>query len=287
MSSILGLSERDPFPVIQPEVSTPGEPALKRLLAALLSSIIPGSGQLLLGHVRAACLILAIFMAVLMLFWPVRLPEGYWGTIFLLWAMLCQSVFAVWNALRSSDEKHARANLWWLLLFIPLAFLGSFIDDNIAVRGAGFKPFVIPSSAMEKTLVIGDHILADMRYYRMHKPRDGEVVIFYRNNIWTIKRVIGVPGDTVFGKGGLIYVNGNLLDERYVQHTGQRFNRYMNDFGPITIPADQIFVMGDNRDVSYDSRQPQFGRVYLTELVGRPLYITRSPNRSRIGMMVR
>ena len=60
----------------------------------------------------------------------------------------------------------------------------------------------------------------------------------------------------------------------------------MNNFGPVTVPAGQIFVMGDNRDLSYDSRHPEHGPVYVTDLAGKPLYIIRSPDQRRIGRTV-
>jgi len=79
MSSILGLSEPDPIPVAEPSTVKTANPLLKRLFAALLSTIVPGTGQLLLGRIRAGAFFLAGFLATLMLFWPVRLPQSYAG----------------------------------------------------------------------------------------------------------------------------------------------------------------------------------------------------------------
>jgi signal peptidase I len=288
MSSILGLSQSDPIPVSEPSTARTAKPLLKRLFAALLSTIVPGTGQLLLGHIRAGAFFLAGFVAALMLFWPARLPASYSGLLFSILALAGLSIAAAWHALRSPKDRDRPSSGWWLLLFILIAYICSLVDANVAIRLGGFRPFIIPSSAMEKTLVIGDRLVADMRYYRSNRPQLGDVVIFNHNHVIAVKRVIAVAGDTILGRGGLIYLNGNLLDERYVQHIGgQPFSRYMTDFGPITLPAHQIFVMGDNRDVSFDSRQPQFGPVYVSELIGKPLYISRSPYRRRIGTAVR
>ena len=177
---------------------------------------------------------------------------------------------------------------WWLLLFILIAYFAAAEGDaQIAVRLTGFRMFRIPVSSMAKTLMIGDHLVADMRYYRSNRPHLGDIVILNHQNVIAVKRVIAVAGDTILGKNGLIYLNGNLLEERYVQHIGRPATKYLNDFGPITVPPGQLFVMGDNRDVSFDSRDPRFGLVYLSEPVGKPLYISRSPYRRRIGSAVR
>ena len=79
MSSILGLSEPDPIPVAEPSTIENSGPIIKRLFAALMSTIVPGTGQLLLGRTRAGAFFLAGFLATLMLFWPVRLPQSYAG----------------------------------------------------------------------------------------------------------------------------------------------------------------------------------------------------------------
>lgn len=287
MSSILGLSERDPVPVVEPEVSTSAKPMRKRVLAALLSSIVPGAGQLLLGHVRAGAFFLSGFVAVLMLFWPVRVAASETGLGISALMLAAVSLYAVWDALRSSDDKCRKGTAWWLLLFLPLGLLGMEFEGGFAIRASGFRAFNIPSRAMEKTLIVGDHIVVDTRYYRSQKPRTGELVIFHHDNLWVVKRVIGVEGDAVFGKEGLVYVNGNLLDEPYVQHTGQIGNQYAVDFGPIRVPAGQIFTIGDNRDVSWDSRQPQYGPVYVSDLLGKPLYIYRSREPRRVGSALR
>jgi signal peptidase I len=291
MSSILGLSEPDPIPVAEPPVPSIRRPFIRRLSAALLSSIVPGTGQFLLGQIRAGAFFLAGFVAVLMLFWPVRLPGSYVGLLLCMLALAGFSIAAAWHALRSPEDRDQPSSGWWLLLFILIAYVSSRVDANLAGRLAGFRPFLIPVSSMERTLVIGDRLVADMRYYHSNRPHLGDVVIFNHQNVIAVKRVIAVAGDTILGRNGLVYLNGNLLEERYVQHLnamgGPIYAGAINDFGPITVPPGQLFVMGDNRDVSFDSRWRQYGPVYLGDLVGKPLYISRSPYRRRIGTAVR
>jgi signal peptidase I len=88
-----------------------------------------------------------------------------------------------------------------------------------------------------------------------------------------IKRVIAEGGDTIAGKDGQIYLNGQVLDEPYVMHTSQSAGQLTN-FGPVTIPPHKYFVMGDNRDFSWDSRLQNFGLIDESAILGRALYIT-------------
>jgi signal peptidase I len=111
--------------------------------------------------------------------------------------------------------------------------------------------------------------------YRRAMPNPYEVVLFRRGKIPFVKRVIAGPGSTIEGRAGKVFVDGKYLSEDYVRHTGTPVPELV-DFGPISIPTGKVFVMGDNRDVSYDSRLPEFGLVDVGDVLGKPLYIYRS-----------
>jgi signal peptidase I len=288
MNSILGLSEpADPTPIDDsPAILAVGFPG-KRLSAAVLSAIIPGAGQLLFGQVRSAALFLAGFAATFALFWPLRLPGSYVGFSICILAVLTFSIWAACHVACCSNEKHPKLRKWWLVVIIPIAFLIASYSANLPMRAAGFRPFNIPSSSMENTLIVGDRIIVDLRYYAHHLVRTGDVVVFHHNNSWVIKRAIAVEGDTIYGRADLIYVNGTRLYETFVQHAGNIGNPYTSNFGPVTVPKGQIFVLGDNRDISYDSRQPDYGPVHFSDVAGKPLYITWSRHRRGVGASVR
>lgn len=149
----------------------------------------------------------------------------------------------------------------------------------LVIRTYLVQAFKIPSGSMEDTLAIGDHLLvskfiygtkipfADKRVLTIRDPRQGDVIVFeYPEDPSKdfIKRVIGVPGDVVEGKEKKVYVNGKLYANPHEVHKEKDIiPREMNPrdtFGPVTVPADSYFVMGDNRDRSYDSRFWKFVR---------------------------
>jgi signal peptidase I len=149
----------------------------------------------------------------------------------------------------------------------------------LVIRTYLVQAFKIPSGSMEDTLAIGDHLLvnkfmygtripfADKRMLTIRDPRQGDVIVFeYPEDPSKdfIKRVVGVPGDVVEGKEKKVYVNGKPYENPHEIHKEKDIiPKEMNPrdtFGPVTVPAGSYFVMGDNRDRSYDSRFWKFVR---------------------------
>lgn len=178
------------------------------------------------------------------------------------------------------------------------------------VRTFLVEAFKIPSGSMEKTLLVGDFLLVNKMVYgaevpftgkhlpAIREPQRGDVVVFQ----WPIdpsknfvKRLVGVPGDTLMMRDGDLWVNGTLQDEKYVLHsdslvdpTADEFSwqkDYLlrtaeaaevdhpsrNNWGPLVVPKDKYFVLGDNRDNSLDSRYWQF--VPDSLIRGRPMFV--------------
>jgi signal peptidase I len=129
---------------------------------------------------------------------------------------------------------------------------------------------------METTIGNGNLLVADLFAYHHSIPSPHEVILFRREKIPFVKRVIAGPGSIIIeGKAGEVLVDGKHLSEPYIQHTGDPLPMLVN-FGPTLIPAGKLFVMGDNRDVSYDSRVREFGLVDIRDVLGKPLYTYRS-----------
>jgi len=152
--------------------------------------------------------------------------------------------------------------------------------------------FTQPNSAMEPTILQGEKLSAEMQPFQ---PSRGDLVIFEHGveheAVLVVKRVIGIGGDVVEGRNLQIFLNGKIKDEPYVQHTGKRpfpvGFKTLETFGPVRVPAGKLFVAGDNRDFSLDSRDPSFGVVSVTDVRGRPIEIVDSPNLGRLHRSLR
>ncbi len=121
---------------------------------------------------------------------------------------------------------------------------------------------------METTLLVGDHVVVDKLTYRFSDIDRFDIVVFDRPSGLPseydelIKRVIGLPGDTVEGHDGAVYVNGEALDEPYLDE-----GVTILDFAPVVVPEGELFMMGDNRNRSSDSRV--FGPIDVDTVVGQ------------------
>jgi len=112
---------------------------------------------------------------------------------------------------------------------------------------------VIPTSSMYPTIYIGDMVLVNKAVYNFHPPERKDIIVFRPPAVIgekdLIKRVIGLPGDTVEIKNQQVFINGKVLEENYLNENPQ----YL--FGPVTVPEGHLFVLGDNRNQSFDSHQ--------------------------------
>ena len=158
------------------------------------------------------------------------------------------------------------------------------------IRAFVVQAFKIPSGSMIATLLIGDHILVNKFIYGIRipftnkkafafqKPKRGDVIVFIYPldpSKDFIKRVIGVEGDTVLMEGKKVYINGEPYDDphaRYVDDGPKKGDVSRKNFGPITVPENSLFVMGDNRDRSYDGR---YWNTFVTldEVLGKAFII--------------
>ena len=246
-------------------------------MAALFSAIVPGAGQLVLGQRRKAIILLLIFATLLICLWPLRFPRFYVAFVLLCWGWIVLYVYAACSALLARNlEPGDRPSRWWVVAIVPVTLLTLGLSGAAVVRASGFRSFSIPSPSMENTVLKGDQIVADMRYYRSRPPEHQDVIIFKRDGQFFVKRVIATGGDTIQGNAGAVFVNGQTIIEPYVQHTARNPPNWMVNFGPVTVGNGEYFVMGDNRDVSLDSRWQAFGLVNKDSVAGKPLYVLGS-----------
>lgn len=128
----------------------------------------------------------------------------------------------------------------------------------------------VSGSSMETTLSDGDNLLVDKITYRFSEPKRFDIIVFpfqYDTDTYYIKRIIGMPGETVqIDYDGNIYINGSLLEESYGREVIQNPGRAAE---PITLGEYEYFVMGDNRNNSSDSRDPSVGNIHRKDIIGR------------------
>lgn len=181
--------------------------------------------------------------------------------------------------------KSKKKLLWEYVEAIVTALLLALI-----IRAYVIQAFKIPSGSMIPTLLIGDHILvnkfiygtkipfSDKKILIFRKPEKGDIIVFkYPENPKKdfIKRVVATEGDMIEERDKVVYVNGQAAFEPYAEHydTQLRLGGFdpRDNFGPLTVPQSKVFVMGDNRDQSYDSRY--WGFVDLKDIRGEALII--------------
>jgi len=190
------------------------------------------------------------------------------------------------------QKSRLRENIEAIILAIILAlFIRTFI----------VQAFKIPSGSMKDTLQIGDHILVNKFIYGVKlpyfdttiipykRPQRGDIIVFkFRQEPKKdfIKRTIGVPGDVIEIRNKEVYVNKKPLEQDYAIYTDlhiiPKAMQPRDNFGPVTVPEDSIFVMGDNRDHSYDSRF--WGFVNLKDVKGKAIIIYWSWDNDNFGV---
>lgn len=139
-----------------------------------------------------------------------------------------------------------------------------------------FRPFQVSGDSMYPTFKNGEYILTNLIALRTNGLQRGDVIVFQAPPDAEkdfIKRVIGLPGDTVELKNGFVYLNGKKLDESAYLHNDVRTygGAFLKDGESFTVPADNYFVMGDNRPFSSDSRE--WGLLVRSKVIGKSMFV--------------
>jgi signal peptidase I len=209
------------------------------------------------------------------------------GYFLVLWAFkLTVAIIAGSTAVGQVTTNGVR-KLSWPSYVLGAALIATatvpFMSPRFPERILGVRAFKIPADSMSPTIVNGDHLIVDMRYYKTHNPERGDVVVYLmpQFNVLYVKRVVAIGGDTIATDSEGTILNGKRIAEPYVYLDGKSDEK-VEKFGPTTVPTNQVFVMGDNRNHSYDSRYT--GTVGVDHVLGKPLYIYYSSGKlDRIG----
>jgi signal peptidase I len=146
-------------------------------------------------------------------------------------------------------------------------------------RAFVFQTFWIPSSSMVPTLVVNDRIVVQKAFFTWHDVREGDVVVFSHPPLDEcpgppgdlIKRVIALPGQTIYSSGNSIYVNGRLLSEPYLPHNDTLWPAVASRQHPYRVPPGEFYMLGDNRSDSCDSRY--WGPIKGSTIVGKAVLL--------------
>lgn len=173
------------------------------------------------------------------------------------------------HASRRRQESETMSFGRWVLELAVLLALAWVLAWGI--KSYVVQPFIIPSSSMESTLMISDRVLVNRFIYRFTAPKPGDIVVFVspeENNLDLIKRVVAVGGQTVDVRDGKVYVDGKLRVEPFVNTA---YPDHYDSDAPLKVPAGSVYVMGDNRANSKDSRY--IGPQPVTRILGRAFAI--------------
>ena len=263
-------------------------------LAALLSLIVMGLGHVYNGELgRGARLVVWQLTAVVIgvMAWSVATAVVHSGPpiVFLLIGfgasplLYTAGVIGAWRAARVLGDAPTPRRSWAACGLYALVATGAALLLTFLVRSLFAQAYRIPAGSMISTLAIGDHFMANKLIYgatvrnpgtravlfrlpALRQPAAGDVVVFIfpkdRDKDF-VKRIVAVAGETVELRGTSLLVDGQERVEPYARYEGGR----QSDFGPFRVPDGHVFVLGDNRNQSYDSRF--WGAVPIGDLLGR------------------
>ncbi len=278
--------------------------------AVNLSLLLAGLGHIYCGDLRkglAYMAVLAVLPAVLIAGLAAGATPGFYWAVCA--AALGVTVTAAVGAHRLArrtrpDYRIKEYNHWSVYLLLLLTATGGAIGYSLFIRDNFAQAFVVPNASMFPTIQAGDRILAERNVHDRRDPVLGELVIFRAldDRLKTyVKRVVGLPGETLAQVDGILTIDGvrvtavpdsgdgsgkTMIESR----GGREYATYdaqpgaTGDFGPVTVPANHVFVLGDNRDRSVDSRH--FGAVPIAACRGTARYLFWSGSDwSRIGRL--
>jgi len=271
----------------------PGRAWLNRpCLAGLLQIVTPGLGNLYTGrplhglilYVAVQGIVLFLALALLWLPWPVNflIPVA---------AAIVVTVFVIFDGVRCAraslpDFPLARYNRWYVYILVVAVLAIVVAPEQVLVgsptRAYVMQTFAADTTSMEPTVLIGDHVVVDKSAYAFSEPKRRDIAFYratQRSQTISMKRIVGMPGETIEIRNREVFINGKKIDEPYVQ-----FLRPSTDgtfpgvsMAPTIIPPDAYFLLGDNRDNSADSRF--IGPVQRRQFLGKAqtIYFSSDP----------
>jgi signal peptidase I len=265
--------------------ATPSSGAPRRLhpgVAFLCGLLGLGLGYVYVGRLAYAIVfILVAYLWLLGVAWTGLSvdPVGWYARLVIVALMwLVQLVHPVALAWSRPVAQPKAYNRWWCYLGWIVALEAA----SLLVSADRARSYYIPSGAMLPTVQPGDRVVVDTWRYRDAAPAVGDVVICeFDEGTLVVKRVVGVPGDTVELRGALLIRNGNPIDEPYLNAAE---STTLPDFAPLTLRSDEFFVLGDYRSISNDSRHR--GPLARDQIYGRVEFVAYSRSSDRFALVL-
>jgi signal peptidase I len=259
------------------------------VVALVLSILTVGLGHLYSTRHKRALLFYGGFLALWFLCLYTPLTYSYLGVLIASIAFLSFFVFQAADAWRVARrvgvaclQPYNRRIVYVLIVVLHQAVLVPILSWALP---RPVKSYRNPTRGMEPSLMMGDYFTVDRFRYRKEGPKRGDVIVFAfqtdpRKDF--VKRVIGLPGEKVGTVGSKILINDVPLDDPWGMYTGPST---LPDYGPIKVPLEEYFVLGDNRNNSADSRV--HGLVKRSSIRGKALYVYWARDIGRVGEAVR
>jgi signal peptidase I len=277
----------------------------KPFTALILSFLTPGLGQLYNGQHNKALIYFFIIPFLYLIMGLFGLRRSITGLLFAIPIALLVITFFIFQLIDAFHraKKWPKINLkiynkWFIYLAIIIVFLFFINPFSTTMMRAGTKTYKMRSASMAPTLKTGDFIMVDHEYYVKHKPKYGDLIIFKYPKDKSqnfIKRIIGTEDDKIELINDDLFINDKKLNLKSINNntyeeslgrtdyqilTGHNRN---DNFKPIIVTENSVFVLGDNRENSIDSRN--FGCININDVIGKVLYIYWSKELNRIGKL--
>jgi len=262
----------------------------KPMIALLFSLLSPGLGHVYVGKLKKGFILNLILCATYLILVFFGLLLTLKGLIISLIVLNLLNVLVIIDSIIATKNKGSyklkHYNRWYFYLLIyMLLWCISFASAKITETT--FKNYRNSSSQMSNTLLEGDYIFSNKKYYNKHEIHRDDLIIykFFTAEKHIVDRVIGLPGDKIEIIDKILYLNDIIYKQPFTKFIDTRIiprdygriywaNKFLgsrDNFGPVTVPSKQYFVLGDNRDISADSRYNGF--VHKDSIIAKPVYI--------------
>jgi len=263
-------------------------------IATLLSLFASGLGQIYNGTGALGLVLFLILIALPFLWAVLGWLHHFIGLAALVIVMTVFWLFVIVHAfiqarrIRENElKKYQKLGVYAFFIIISIG-LTNFVPQKTWISLLGISPFKFATTSMMPTVHKDDFLMADPRAYDSHMPQRGDLIVFiYPGDLSKqfLMRVIAIEGETVEIKNKQVFIDNEPLQETYKVHQDIAVDNRRDNFGPLKILAGHCFVLGDNRDNSYDGRF--WGALPLANVKGKALYVYWAKDKKRIGLTLK